>query len=80
MDLAQLEQFLFWCLMMNLLIYSVTALAVIFMRGFVCKVQYKIFQISDTESMVTLQRYLAAYKLLITVFVFVPWLAVLIIQ
>ena len=80
MDLHVLETFLFWCLIINSVIYCLTALAVVVFRDFAYAVQRRIFGIDDSAVGVSVQRYLGGYKLLITFFNFTPWLVLLIMR
>lgn len=75
-----LESFLLWCLILNTLIYMVTALAVMLLGDFVYKVNMKIFSLDQNSVAQAIQNYLAHYKLMITFFNFVPWLALIIIN
>ena len=80
MDIEILEKFIFWCMVVNIGIYSFTAIAVLVLRDFVCKIQKKLFGLDEETSMQSIQKYLGTYKLLITVFNFAPWIAILIIK
>ena len=79
MDIETLKTFLFWCLIINFGIYSLTAIAVLVFRKFVYSIQRNIFKIDDETVGASIQRYLGNYKLLITFFNFTPWLVLLII-
>ena len=80
MDIETLQAFLFWCLLVNTGIYALTAIAVLLLRDFVCKIHKKIFGLDEETVSKSIHTYLAAYKLLITVFNFAPWIAILIIK
>lgn len=80
MDMQIMENFFFWCLILNLIIYTVTAIALVYLRGFVCRIHQKMFALDEASINKLLYSYLAAYKLLLTIFVFVPWLALKIIN
>lgn len=80
MDLAVLERFLFWCLVINAGIYTFSAIAALVMRRFICAVHKKMFDLDEATTLQVVQKYLATYKLLITVFNFTPWIAILIIR
>lgn len=80
MDLEKIGDFFFWCMVVNTGIYVVTTLAAILMRNFVYATHRKLFNL-DTKSVDKLtQNYLSNFKLLITVFNFTPWIAILIIK
>ena len=80
MEINLLQDFLFWCLLINAGIYTATAVAVLVFRGMVCRIPEKLFGLDEAAVMRSVQNYLAAYKLLITFFNFVPWVAVLVIK
>jgi len=80
MDIEILEGFFFWCMLINIGIYASTAIAVLVLRDFVCKIHKKMFGLDEETVFKSIQRYLATYKLLITVFNFAPWFAILIIK
>jgi hypothetical protein len=80
MEIDLLQRFFFWCLVINTGIYALTAAAVQALRGFVFNVHKKLFGLDEAEVLKSTQRYLATYKLLITVFNFTPWVALLIIE
>ena len=80
MEIEVIEKFFLWCLIVNTGIYAVTAITVLLLRDIYCKVQEKLFGLDEKEVMRITQQYLATYKLLITVFNFTPWIAILIIK
>ena len=80
MDLEILERFFFWCMLVNTGVYALTAIAVLVLRDIVCKIHKKLFGLDEETVIKSTQKYLATYKLLITVFNFAPWIAVLIIK
>lgn len=59
---------------------AVTALAVLVLRDFVCRVHKQLFNMEEAEVLRSTQQYLATYKLLITAFNFTSWVAILIIK
>jgi hypothetical protein len=80
MEIEVIEKFFLWCLIVNTGIYAVTAITVLLLRDIYCKVQEKLFGLDEKEVMRITQQYLASYKLLITIFNFTPWIAMLIIK
>ena len=80
MGMEKLQEFFFWCMLLNVGIYTLTALSVLVLRDFVCKMLCKMFRIDEEAVRKSIQMYLGNYKLLITVFNFVPWIALLIIN
>jgi hypothetical protein len=80
MEIELLEKYFLWCLIINTGIYAVTAITVLLLRDLYCRIQQKLFGQDEKEVMRITQQYLATYKLLITVFNFTPWIAILIIK
>jgi len=78
MDLEQLRAILFWCLVVNSVVYALTALGALGMRGLLCRVHERVFGLDEQATMQGVHSYLATYKLLITAFNFAPWLALVI--
>ena len=80
MDIEKLQEFFFWCMLVNIGIYTLTAILILIFHNTVLKIQSKMFRLDEETVSKAVYRYLANYKLLITVFNFVPWLAILIIK
>ena len=80
MDIEKLQAFFLWCMLVNIGIYAFTAIAVLVLRNFICKMQAKMFGLSEETVRKAVYMYLAGYKLLIIVFNFVPWVVILIIK
>ena len=80
MDMEAIRGFFFWCMVVNIGIYAFTAIAVLLLRDFICKIHRKMFKLDEETVYKSLYMYLAAYKLVITVFNFIPWIALLIIK
>ena len=80
MDIEKLQEFFFWCMLVNLGIYVLTAILVLVFHGTILKIQRKMFRLDEETVSKAVYTYLANYKLLITVFNFVPWIAILIIK
>ena len=80
MDIEQLQRFFFWCMLVNIGIHIFTAIAVLVFRDLICKIHRKMFGLDEDTVCKSMHRYLATYKLLITVFNFVPWIAVMIVK
>lgn len=64
-----------WLTIVNIGIYLITVIALFSMRRFAYSINAKMFGISEDEVAKTTFKYVGAYKLLITVFCFAPWLA-----
>lgn len=80
MDIEILQRFFLWCLIVNTGIYAMTAIAVLVLRNFICKIHKKWFELDEAAVLRSTQQYLANYKLLMTIFNFTPWVAILIIK
>ena len=80
MDLETLEKFFLWTMVVNTGVYVVTGVASILMRGFIYNVHRRLYDMDEKTVDKSVQSYLANYKLLITVFNFAPWVAILIIK
>lgn len=79
MDIEQVRAFFFWCMVINSVVYTITVLALLLLRDFFNNLQSRLFNLDVKEISLATHRYLASYKLLITVFNFTPWIALLII-
>ncbi|MCG6938460.1 MAG: hypothetical protein LJE83_09870 [Gammaproteobacteria bacterium] len=80
MNIQILQEFFLWCMLLNTGIYALTAVAVLFMCDFICSIHKKMFGFDEATVLKVMQKYMANYKLLITVFNFVPWVALLVID
>ncbi len=80
MDIEKLQEFLFWCMLVNIGIYALTVISVLVFRDTVLRIHGKMFGLDKETVNISIHRYLATYKLLTTVFNFVPWIAILIIK
>ena len=80
MDLAKLQDFFLWCMLVNSGVYFVTAIAVLVFRKFVYKIHEKIFGLNEKAVNESIHRYLATFKLLVTIFNFGPWIALMIVR
>jgi hypothetical protein len=47
MDIEKLQEFFFWCMLVNIGIYAFTAIAVLVLRDFICRTQAKMFGLSE---------------------------------
>ena len=64
----------------NTAVYFLTAIASLMMRQFMYKIHNRFFNLDEKAVDELTQKYLSNYKLLITVFNFTPWLALVIIK
>jgi hypothetical protein len=79
MDLETLKLFFFWWMIVDLALYVFTAIMVVAFPNLVVKTQTRLLHIDEVTARNTIYRYLAAFKILIIVFNFAPWIALLII-
>ncbi len=47
MDLEELKEFLFWCLLLNVAIYTFTALSTLLLRNFMSSIHERLFGLSQ---------------------------------
>jgi uncharacterized protein DUF6868 len=77
MDIKVLQDLFFWCMLVNIGIYTFTAISVLLIRDITVNIHVKLFGIDKETVKKSIYMYLAAYKLLIIVFNFVPWAVIL---
>jgi hypothetical protein len=80
MDIEALQWFFFWCMVVNFGIYALTAILVLGLRGLVCRLLGWMFGVDEQWARKATLMYLSGFKLLIAVFNFAPWIALLIIE
>ena len=80
MDLKNLQDFFLCCMLVNTGVYLITVIAVLAFRKIVYKIHEKIFGLDEKAVNESIHRYLATFKLLVTVFNFAPWIALMIIR
>lgn len=79
MNIAVLKDFFMWMTIINLGLFIWTAVMCIFAKDFIVRVHGKMFGLSPEKIKGTLYGFLGAYKIVFIVFVFVPWIALIII-
>lgn len=80
MDIDKLQDFFFWCMIINVGVYMLIIVAWLSLRGFYTNILMKVFGLDELIIKKSIYTYIANYKLLITVFNFTPWIAILIIK
>ena len=75
MGMEQLTEFFGWMMLINVGLMILSAVLIMAMKGFICKVHGKMFAIPEDKLMVILYSYLGVYKIFIIVFCLVPYLA-----
>ncbi len=70
-----LTAFFGWCLVISIVVYVITVSAYWLLRDFAMRMNANAFGITEQHVAEVTFRYVAAYKLAITVLFFTPWLA-----
>lgn len=73
--LETLATFLGWALVVNLVFYTITAVALMAFRGLVADMSARLFGIDRQVAINESFAYLARFKLLVMVFFLAPWVA-----
>ena len=61
MDIEKLQDFFFWCMLVNSGIYAFTAIAVLVLRDLVCKIHRKMFGLDEKTVCKSIHMYLAVF-------------------
>jgi hypothetical protein len=80
MDIDRLQDFFFWCMIVNVGIYLLVVVAWLSLRDFYTNILMKVYGLDELIIKKGVYTYTANYKLLITIFNFTPWIAILIIK
>ena len=75
MNIQMLEQFLFWCMIINFGMLFVSLALVTLPRSVVLKVHSKMFRVPEDYISRAMYAFLGVYKLLLFFFVVIPWIA-----
>ena len=75
MDMTEVTAIFGWMLVINLVIYTWSALWIIFARDFVTRMQARIMGVPEEEWPRLYTHYLSHYKLMLIVFNLAPYLA-----
>jgi hypothetical protein len=76
MNIEMLREFLNWCLVINVGIFILSTVNLVFIGGWASKIQAKMFDVDATWVRQAYFSWLAHYKIAVIVLVLVPWLAV----
>jgi len=79
MDIQTLTTFFMWCTILNVALLSLSSLACIFFGDFSYRMNHKFFSISRQEFNIMLVSFIGLYKLLVFVFILIPYIALLIV-
>lgn len=76
MDIHTVEEFLFWCMIINLGLMLFSLALVTLLRPPVTKIHGRLFNVPEPYVAKAIYAFLGLYKLLVFVFVIIPWIAV----
>ena len=74
MTLEILKTFFMWNMVINLALFSCTAVMSIYCRGFINRIHGKMFGLKEDTISAMLYGFLAFYKIIFIIFVLVPWI------
>jgi len=80
MNLETLRELFMWMTVINLGIFIWSAVLCMVMKNFIARFHGRMFGLSPEAIKATLYGFLGVYKCILIVFVFVPWLALMIIS
>ena len=79
MDIQTLTTFFMWCTILNVALLLLSSLMCICAGDWAYQIQSKLFSISRETFNVVIYSFIALYKLLVMVFILIPYIALLII-
>ena len=79
MTIHTVEQFFFWCMVINLGLMIISFTLVTVFRPMVLKIHSKMFHVPEDYVSMAIHAFLSLYKLLTFFFVIIPWIALKII-
>ena len=79
MNIVVIKELFMWMTVINLVLFIWSAVMCMLLKNFIVRVHGKIFGLSPEAIRATLYGFLGLYKIVFIVFVFVPWLALVII-
>ena len=80
MTLDQLTELFKWMTIINIGLFIISTLLIMFLKKTVCKIHGKLFGIDEGKVPIVLYGYLGAYRIFIIVFNVVPYLSLLILK
>ena len=78
MDIFMLKSFFGWMTLINLVLYSWTAIMCVCCKGLLVRISGGMFGVGEDAGKAILYSYLGIYKLLFIVFNLTPWIALVI--
>ena len=79
MDIQTLTTFFMWCTILNVALLALSSLMCICAGDWAYRIHSKLFSISRESFNVVIYSFIALYKLLVIVFILIPYIALLII-
>jgi len=79
MDIQTLTTFFMWCTILNVALLLLSSLMCICAADWAYRIHSKLFSISKETFNVVIYSFIALYKLLVIVFILIPYIALLII-
>ncbi len=79
MDIQTLTTFFMWCTILNVALLFLSSLFCICAADWAYRMQSKLFSISRETFNVVIYSFIALYKLLVIVFILIPYIALLIV-
>jgi hypothetical protein len=79
MDIDCIRAFFMWCTILNVALLLLSSLFCICAGDWIYRIHSKLFSISKETFNVMIYSFLALYKLLVIVFILIPYLALLIV-
>ena len=79
MNIQTLQEFLFWCMILNLGLLTFSFLLIIRLRSWICQIHGRFFSLPEEYISKVLYAFIGFYKIVVIVFNVVPWLAIQII-
>lgn len=80
MNFQLIEQFLFWCSLINMGVLMTSFVMILFMRPFIFKTHGKMFGLNEDFINKALYMYMGFYKVLILMFNLIPFIVLKIIS
>ena len=79
MDIQTLTTFFMWCTILNVALLLLSSLMCICAGDWIYQIHSKLFSISKETFNVMIYSFIALYKLLVIVFILIPYIALLIV-
>ncbi|MHC5083613.1 MAG: DUF6868 family protein [Planctomycetota bacterium] len=80
MTLEQLTEFFKWMMIINIGVMAFSTVLVVVLKHAICKLHGKLFGLTENQIAMACYAYLGMYKVVVTAFFIVPYVALVIIQ